>query len=237
MRRAKNRSVALGSARSSATCACRGDRPGSRAVSWDVRTRTKRASVVACLALAASACSGNPKPSTHTPSPHADAGTPRHHAPSDAPEQGSPTPPERDQPERDADVAPPPDPPPRDPLPDDPPLRPIVDPRRACAAAGGHWRQVRNTCVDSCRAAQAGVPIACGMALTMGCDCGPAACWSGADCVPNPPPSGPLPPPSLPPPGGHPPLPPPDAPPMPPGVLPQLPPGHGPQPGSPVPRQ
>ncbi|MFW5876275.1 MAG: hypothetical protein ACOCXM_06025 [Myxococcota bacterium] len=83
-----------------------------------------------------------------------------------------------------------PKPPPRSPVGPTPnrrpPSRPTSDPQAACRDSGGRWRQFRNTCVDSCRLVRAVEPVACGMALTMGCDCGPDRCWDGSRCVGSP---------------------------------------------------
>ncbi|MFW5877270.1 MAG: hypothetical protein ACOCXM_11080 [Myxococcota bacterium] len=65
-----------------------------------------------------------------------------------------------------------------------PPSKPARDPQAACDRAGGKWRQFPNTCVDSCRRVRSAEPVLCGMAMTMGCDCGSDRCWDGAGCVP-----------------------------------------------------
>lgn len=49
-----------------------------------------------------------------------------------------------------------------------------------CVNAGGDWKLFTNTCVDRC-----GAGDVCGDAMTMGCDCGPDACWNGKACVGN----------------------------------------------------
>ena len=53
-----------------------------------------------------------------------------------------------------------------------------------CFLGGGTWRLHSSTCVDSC-AWERGEVVACALAITWGCDCGPNKCWNGERCELN----------------------------------------------------
>lgn len=57
---------------------------------------------------------------------------------------------------------------------------------QTCSDSGGTWKDFPNSCVDSCALAANPGGIACLDVITQGCDCGPAKCWDGKGCVPNP---------------------------------------------------
>lgn len=52
-------------------------------------------------------------------------------------------------------------------------------PYEVCQEEGGDWREFPTACVDNCYAQDV-----CAQVLTYGCDCGPAACWTGMTCKP-----------------------------------------------------
>ncbi len=51
-----------------------------------------------------------------------------------------------------------------------------------CSEGGGTWELMPNTCVDSCESARE-ENVACGQAMTEGCNCGDGMCWDGESCV------------------------------------------------------
>ncbi len=55
------------------------------------------------------------------------------------------------------------------------------DEQQLCAAAGGEWKELPNSCVDNCNYRR-NPDINCAMVLTSGCDCGMDQCWDGQDC-------------------------------------------------------
>jgi len=57
------------------------------------------------------------------------------------------------------------------------------DPKLNCTKTGGTWREFPDSCADIC---PSNFPEACSPVLTLSCDCGPVACWSGTYCIPNP---------------------------------------------------
>ena len=53
-----------------------------------------------------------------------------------------------------------------------------------CESSGGTWRQLGDSCADSCLRFQG--DIACSQVLTMGCDCGTFKCTNlNGECIPN----------------------------------------------------
>lgn len=59
---------------------------------------------------------------------------------------------------------------------------PVEGPRAECANAGGEWRELPNSCVDSCDYRRGNVEM-CAQVITEGCDCGENRCWNGTTCV------------------------------------------------------